>query len=668
MYGNNNIPGNNGNQNGNPMGGPSQGNGQGDIGGVFQDAERYKSTSGLALAEGNKGRLGSRAPSKSSGLEKSDNSSSGGGSSSSSISGSSSSTSKSSDSQRISDASSRRNNDNFKKRALETAANKYLSTKVPPALAKRIVGSKVAQTALDKVSNNKKKTGGLKNLELGKADKTKDIDAKSESSKKSDEEEQEKIRNGEISAEIPKKILKFLVIVGPIVSLVILFTVIVVSILSDDASSRMIISEIASKSDKSELKEITKSLGKGSDAKELALGKGDNGIPDEYYDRLSYLGNLYSSELECEEDDCLDRPEFQYYLKIADIAYRYRTKYSVKLDWYLISATNLYFSSTTEETMKANLGGYSESSVTNTNSTISLDWDYDYKNINGYQYLDADDSRYDLQILAKNMVTKKTTQTCKDSSGNVVNKQEDEDVEDKYFAENGEKRLKCGSGQTYSISSTYTEDMDKFDEFMLEYIDLKIYSKGSGKGDTSRKNSVNGNDLSEVMVNLALEQLNDPDAVNGYKYWSFKGFGGRVEWCACFVSWVVAHAEHNGQNLADIVNYEEIPNTAAVFNWMNYFYESDELDFVFNDNCSKLAGKNGNSGTYTPKQGDLIFFDWNNVFYDMPTDFGHVSHIGIVQRTEDDKIITIEGNNGNAVRESSYPINSCNVVGFGSWY
>lgn len=89
--------------------------------------------------------------------------------------------------------------------------------------------------------------------------------------------------------------------------------------------------------------------------------------------------------------------------------------------------------------MEANLGGYNKDTVEDYNTMSGLDWDNDYKNMSGYQYLDADDSQYDLQILAKNMVKKKTTQTCTDGNGNVTAKQEDEDVEDKYFAVGAEK-------------------------------------------------------------------------------------------------------------------------------------------------------------------------------------------------------------------------------------
>lgn len=38
----------------------------------------------------------------------------------------------------------------------------------------------------------------------------------------------------------------------------------------------------------------------------------------------------------------------------------------------------------------------------------------------------------------------------------------------------------------------------------------------------------------EQIVTIAKKQLGND---GGQKFWSWYGFGGRVEWCACFVSW-----------------------------------------------------------------------------------------------------------------------------------
>ena len=37
-----------------------------------------------------------------------------------------------------------------------------------------------------------------------------------------------------------------------------------------------------------------------------------------------------------------------------------------------------------------------------------------------------------------------------------------------------------------------------------------------------------------MIVQIALTQIGN---IGGEPYWSWYGFGSRVEWCACFVSW-----------------------------------------------------------------------------------------------------------------------------------
>lgn len=60
---------------------------------------------------------------------------------------------------------------------------------------------------------------------------------------------------------------------------------------------------------------------------------------------------------------------------------------------------------------------------------------------------------------------------------------------------------------------------------------------------------------------------------------------------------------------------------------------------------------------YVPKSGDIIFFDWEQD--------GHADHVGIVERVENDKVYTIEGNFGNQVKFRNYKINSKDIYGYG---
>lgn len=59
---------------------------------------------------------------------------------------------------------------------------------------------------------------------------------------------------------------------------------------------------------------------------------------------------------------------------------------------------------------------------------------------------------------------------------------------------------------------------------------------------------------------------------------------------------------------------------------------------------------------HTPKPGDAILFDWQKD--------GTSDHIGIVEKVENGKIITIEGNSSDSVKRNTYELNSPKIDGF----
>lgn len=59
------------------------------------------------------------------------------------------------------------------------------------------------------------------------------------------------------------------------------------------------------------------------------------------------------------------------------------------------------------------------------------------------------------------------------------------------------------------------------------------------------------------------------------------------------------------------------------------------------------------------KLGDIIFFDWESD--------GHSDHVGIVEKSENGKVYTIEGNsNDDMCRQKEYDINSSVIFGYGT--
>ena len=61
--------------------------------------------------------------------------------------------------------------------------------------------------------------------------------------------------------------------------------------------------------------------------------------------------------------------------------------------------------------------------------------------------------------------------------------------------------------------------------------------------------------------------------------------------------------------------------------------------------------------SYTPAEGDLIFFDWGND--------GSIDHVGIVVNVEDGFINTIEGNSSNKVQRGRYATGDSTIYGYG---
>ena len=58
--------------------------------------------------------------------------------------------------------------------------------------------------------------------------------------------------------------------------------------------------------------------------------------------------------------------------------------------------------------------------------------------------------------------------------------------------------------------------------------------------------------------------------------------------------------------------------------------------------------------------GDIIFFDWKDK-HD-----GHSDHVGIVQKVENGRVYTIEGNSSDSCRQRDYDINSFEIQGYGT--
>ena len=133
-------------------------------------------------------------------------------------------------------------------------------------------------------------------------------------------------------------------------------------------------------------------------------------------------------------------------------------------------------------------------------------------------------------------------------------------------------------------------------------------------------------------------------SVGGYAY----------AWCAAFVSWSLLQSRCTDQNTqgAWCRNHSGDKNyiwrEVGCYKWYNQLV--------------KVGYGHADDGKYTPKSGDLIFFDSSE-------------HIGIVRYAKDGRVYTIEGNTkggegvaseGGGVYCKNYKINSSDIRGYGS--
>ena len=150
-----------------------------------------------------------------------------------------------------------------------------------------------------------------------------------------------------------------------------------------------------------------------------------------------------------------------------------------------------------------------------------------------------------------------------------------------------------------------------------------LYGIGTGSGE---------------IVAVALSQVGN---VGGQPYWSWYGFGSRVDWCAIFVSWCA--------NECGYIDAGVVPKFAGCIQGSRWFKERG----LWQDR------------SYTPNPGDVVFFDWHAPGgFSGPQD-GVPDHVGIVERVENGRVYTVEGNSGDKCCQRSYPVGYYEIYGYG---
>ena len=215
-------------------------------------------------------------------------------------------------------------------------------------------------------------------------------------------------------------------------------------------------------------------------------------------------------------------------------------------------------------------------------------------------------------------VTKTVTEDHPDAHGHIVTEQHEVTEKVLYI----DVRHKSAEEMARKYHFTADQNTQLTELLSPEYNDMwatALYGITAGDG---------------AIVGVARSQLGN---VGGQPYWSWYGFGSRVEWCACFVSWCANECGYIENGI--MPKYAYCPTGADWFKDRGQWAERD----------------------ITPEPGMIIFLDWARG----GRQDGETDHTGIVEKVENGRVYTIEGNSGNACRERSYPLGWYEIYGYG---
>ena len=198
-----------------------------------------------------------------------------------------------------------------------------------------------------------------------------------------------------------------------------------------------------------------------------------------------------------------------------------------------------------------------------------------------------------------------------------------------------ERRLVCGKEEhTHSLICYSNPEADLESASVWEQTVPKELSNNWAQDVLAVAKSQMG--YAESTLNYEVREDNSLKGYTRYGAWYGDPYG---DWCAMFVSFCL--------------NYANIPETS-------FPYEASCQRWIEKLEQINMYAK---TGEYTPKPGDLIFFDFR-------TD-GLSDHVGLVEEVETDEngnpiiVKTIEGNYGGKVTRNTYEIDDTDILGYG---
>lgn len=157
-------------------------------------------------------------------------------------------------------------------------------------------------------------------------------------------------------------------------------------------------------------------------------------------------------------------------------------------------------------------------------------------------------------------------------------------------------------------------------------------------------NAASADDIKNKVISIAQNEVGYTGTSTYSKYGEWYGYQGG--WCTTFMLWCFNKA---GESF-NLKLYANIVPSGGNCNSMISWFQN--------------RGRYHNAGSYTPKRGDLIFFDWSGN--------GSSQHVGIVKSVSGSTVYTIEGNCSGTVKEMKYtsdgkkPYNNISsIMGYG---
>lgn len=131
------------------------------------------------------------------------------------------------------------------------------------------------------------------------------------------------------------------------------------------------------------------------------------------------------------------------------------------------------------------------------------------------------------------------------------------------------------------------------------------------------------------IIDLAKKQLGK----SWETYCKDMGYGYRIEWCACFISWLATKL-----GITDI-----IPVDMSCNNQISFFAKRGDWHTDINN----------------IRPGDIIYYDWDRLGDSRPAD-----HVGLVESVDGSTITVIEGNKNDRVERRHVNKNNPVIFGF----